>query len=41
MHTSNMCIIGVELSSRVGSEEIAIHCSCSAIISDEAYNTFV
>ena len=32
MHTSSMCIIGVELSSRIGSEEIAIHCSCSAII---------
>ena len=33
MHTSSsMCIIGIELSSRIGSEEIAIHCSCSAII---------
>ena len=32
MHTSSMCIIGVELSSRIGSEEITIHCSCSAII---------
>ena len=32
MHTSSMCIIGVELSSRIGSEEIDIHCSCSAII---------
>ena len=32
MHTSSMCIIGVELSSRICSEEIAIHCSCSAII---------
>ena len=26
MHTSSTCIIGVELSSRIGSEEIAIHC---------------
>ena len=25
MHTSSMCIIGVELSSRIGSEEIAIY----------------
>ena len=32
MHTLSTCIIGVELSSRIGSEEIAIHCSCSAII---------
>ena len=32
MYTSSMCIISVELSSRIGSEEIAIHCSCSAII---------
>ena len=32
MHTSSMRITGVELSSRIGSEEIAIHCSCSAII---------
>ena len=32
MHTSSMCITGVELSSRIGSEEIAMHCSCSAII---------
>ena len=32
MHTSSMCITGVELSSRIRSEEIAIHCSCSAII---------
>ena len=42
MHTSSMCIIGVELSSRIGSEEIAIHCSCSAIIvAMTLYNTFV
>ena len=32
MRTSSMWIIGIELSSRIGSEEIAIHCSCSAII---------
>ena len=32
MHTSSMWIIGVELSSRIGSEEVAIHCSCSATI---------
>ena len=32
MHTSSMYIIGVELSSRIGSEEIAIHCNCNAII---------
>ena len=32
MHASSMCITGVELSSRIGSEEIGIHCSCSAII---------
>ena len=42
MHTSSTCIIGVELSSRIGSEEIAIHCSCSAIIiAMTLYNTFV
>ena len=32
MHTSSTRIIGEELSSIIGSEEIAIHCSCSAII---------
>ena len=42
MHTSSTYIIGVELSSRIGSEEIAIHCSCSAIIvAMMLYNTFV
>ena len=42
MHTSNTYIIGVELSSIIGSEEIAIHCSCSAIIvAMMLYNTFV
>ena len=42
LHTSSTCIIGVELSSRIGSEEIAIHCSCSAIIvAMMLYNTFV
>ena len=42
MHTSSTYIIGVELSSRIGSEEIAIHCSCSAIIvAMTLYNTFV
>ena len=42
MHTSSMYIIGVELSSRIGSEEIAIHCSCSVIIvAMTLYNTFV
>ena len=42
MHTSSTCIIGVELSSRIGSEEIATHCSCSAIIvAMPLYNTFV
>ena len=42
MHTSSMCIIGLELSSRIGSEEIAIHCSCSAVIvAMTLYNTFV
>ena len=42
MHTSSTYIIGVELSNRIGSEEIAIHCSCSAIIvAMTLYNTFV
>ena len=42
MHTSSTCIIGVELSSRIGSEEIAMHYSCSAIIvAMMLYNTFV
>ena len=41
MHTSSTCIIGVELFRRIGSEEIAIHCSCSAIIvAMMLYNTF-
>ena len=42
MHTSCTYIIGVDLSSRIGSEEIAIHCSCSVIIvAMTLYNTFV
>ena len=42
MHTSSTYIIGVDLSSRIGSEEIAIHCSCSVIIvAMTLYNTFV
>ena len=42
MHTSSTCIIGVELSSIIGSEEIAIDSSCSAIIvAMTLYNTFV
>ena len=42
MLTSSTCIIGVELSSRIGSEEIAIHCSCSAIIcSNDTLHLFI
>ena len=42
MHTSSTCIIGVELSSRIGSEEIAIYIvAVVLLVAMTLYNTFV